>query len=144
MKWSIYSLIIGVLILTAAQPAFAQRGGSPGRGAPGFQQRSFSGKVAPNSRRPAHVGQHKKANPGKGVRKSPRAAGLPRGFRGFDRRSYSSRYRCALWRGPGGVWYYWCGPQGCYLPTSYIDEYPPDGDDPDEEDAPGYGSSGES
>jgi hypothetical protein len=46
--------------------------------------------------------------------------------RHWTSRCWSRRYGCACYRCPSAhSWYYWCAPQGCYYPVSYIRMAPP-------------------
>src|SRR5262245_15879568 len=51
------------------------------------------------------------------------------GHRHWTRRHFNHRWRCHCWFCPcTRGWYYWCGARDCFLPVSYLAEFPPEPD----------------
>jgi hypothetical protein len=68
------------------------------------------------------TGPHKA--PGHSTR--PISHHVPRGYDGWTQMRWDARYGCRChWHPHNRLWYYWYAPRGCYLPITYLDEYPP-------------------
>jgi hypothetical protein len=49
----------------------------------------------------------------------------PCSYRNWTKTCWLPKYGCSgYWCAESSNWYYWCEPRCCYLPTTYIEEYP--------------------
>src|SRR5262249_2821905 len=83
-------------------------GGRPGGRPAGPGGRPGGRPAAPGGSRPGGRPPHTGGRtPQRSLPARVRGASLPRNHRGFTRSGYSSRYRCRMWLGRGGRWFYW-------------------------------------
>jgi hypothetical protein len=116
-----------------ANPVVAK--GVGGRPSPGFRAPHMPPRT-PHVPSKIHVPLHKTphvphAVPHKGgsSTRPPIRHYLPGGYRGWTHACWYGRYHCrCYWHPHNRLWYYWYAPQGCFLPISYLPDYPPSSD----------------